>query len=372
MEDISDVLFLLLRLGLGTNIPGREDLSILQGINELQWKRIRDVSVCQGIAAIVFDGIQCVKDNCEGVIAIQNENPSMWDDFIMDWKNELVEQAYENGNLQQMVVLYDFQSKCATAGIRMMLMKGLAMGTFYPNQKHRCPGDIDCYLFGDYERGNKIAETFAAVVNDDWYKHSQICYMGELIENHKFFVHTREGEEMKELNHILCKTLENVEFERLPGTQVLLPPPMFNALFLTYHALAHFLEEGLRLKQLLDWAMFLKKDQDRVNWEDFYQICQRFHLRRFADIVTDFAVHYLGVEVKNRNISTNSPYTKRVLSSTLNDNNYVFSTNKGKWCKRWLIVSNMFRHRWKYRLIYDRSILKQLYCFFIGYIFKNE
>ena len=48
--------------------------------------------------------------------------------------------------------------------------------------------------------------------------------------------------------------------ETLPRTDVLLPPPIFNAIFLTYHAQAHFLEEGLRLKQLLDWAMFLKRD----------------------------------------------------------------------------------------------------------------
>ena len=254
----------------------------------------------------------------------------------------------------------------------MMLMKGMAMGTYYPIPNHRAAGDIDCYLFADYARGNTLACDWADKVDEGWYKHSQIRYRGELIENHQYFVHTREGRSSKALEQILVRHLQGTEFEKLPGTDVLLPPPMFNALFLTYHALTHFLEEGLRLKQLLDWAMFLRKDADKLDWPVFYEICDRYHMRRFADLATDMAVRLFGVQLGNLPISSDSSYTEKVLKSTLYDKDYVFSSGQGGWANRWHIVKNLIKYRWKFHQIYQHSVLRQLWYYATGFILKTE
>lgn len=163
-----------------------------------------------------------------------------------------------------------------------------------------------------------------------------------------------------------------MKFETLLGTGVLIPPPMFNALFLTYHAQAHFLEEGLKLMQLLDWAMFLKRDADKIDWQEFYAICDKYHLRSFAEVATDIAVHYLGVKLDNPQIVIESPYTVKVIHSALYDKDYVFSSGQSGWANRWHIVKNLFKYRWKYSEIYQQSIIKQLYYFAIGFVFKTE
>lgn len=124
-----------------------------------------------------------------------------------------------------MVVADKVQRFWSEAGIRMMLMKGLAIGSYYPEPKHRCPGDIDCYLFEDYAKGNEVAKEWADKVDEGWYKHSVIAYGGQTIENHQYFVHTREGKNSKRLNQALCDTLKDVQFETLPGAGVLLPLP---------------------------------------------------------------------------------------------------------------------------------------------------
>ena len=80
-----------------------------------------------------------------------------------------------------------------------MVMKGQANSLMYPHPEHRSPGDIDCYLFENYQLGNIIAKKEGAIVDEGWYKHSQISYKGELFENHLFFVHTREGKRSKRL-----------------------------------------------------------------------------------------------------------------------------------------------------------------------------
>ena len=363
-------LFMLLRLGLGISTPEKEDISILQGFTQAEWKAIEEMAQSQGIAGIVLDGLAALKayegTNKAGVVLPEKK-------FMIQWIGQVL-QNYEARNMQQLLVIDSVQKEWAKEGIRTMIMKGQAMGTYYPEPKHRSPGDIDCYLFGDYAKGNEVAKTFADSVDEGWYKHSQIFFGGQMLENHQYFVHTREGKSSKELNQVLVDQLrgEQYEFDVLPTTSVLLPPPMFNALFLTYHAMMHFLEEGLRLKQILDWAMFLKRDANKMDWTEFYRQCHKFHLRRFADVMTDIAVHCLGVGLDNPAVGCSSPYTKRVLKSTFYDEDYVFSSGQGGWTHRWHIVRNLWKYRWKYHKIYQHSILRQLWFYATGYIFKTE
>lgn len=359
-------LFALLRLGLGNSEAEKENLSDLIMLPAAQWARIGDVAQEQGVLGMVLDGIDRLEATGYGATRELSK------ELKLEWIGSML-QGYESRNQHQLSVINDLQKKWAEAGLRMMVMKGQAMGTYYPVPKHRAPGDIDCYLFDGYAKGNEAAKVWADKVDEGWYKHSVISYKGETIENHQFFVHTREGKRSKKLNELLIKQVNSERLSVIEGTDVLLPPVMFNAVFLTYHAMAHFLEEGLRLKQILDWAMFLKKDGDKVDWEEFYKICDKFHFRRFADVMTDIAVRYLGVDISGFKVQVSeSPYTDKVLQSTFNDKDYVFGSGQSGWANRWHIVRNLFKYRWKYHEIYQHSIIWQLWWYAVGYVFKTE
>lgn len=358
-------LFALLRLGLGNTTPEKENLSDFTMMPAEQWARLGVVAQEQGVLGVVLDGIDRLEANGYGTTReLSKERKLVWIGEVLN--------GYEARNQHQLVVISDIRKKWAEAGLRMMVMKGQAMGTYYPKPNHRAPGDIDCFLFEGYAKGNEHAKTFADKVDEGWYKHSVINHMGETIENHQYFVHTREGKSSKQLNQILVDMLNEVTFEKLPGTGALLPPPMFNALFLTYHALAHFLEEGLRLKQILDWAMFLKKDADKVNWKEFYCLCDRFHFTRFANVMNDIAVHYLGIKIENKEILAISPYAEKVIHSTFCDKDYIFASGLSGWSNRWHIIRNLFKYHWKYKDIYQHSILRQMWYYVWGYLFKTE
>ena len=360
-----NALFALLRLGLGNSEPEKENLSDFIMLPASHWARLGEMAQEQGVLGVMLDGIDRLEAIGYGATRELSKEQKL------EWIGNVLK-SYETRNQHQLVVIADLQRRWAESGLRMMVMKGQAIGTLYPNPKHRAPGDIDCFLFDGYAKGNEAAKEWADSVDEHWYKHSVISYKGQTIENHQYFVHTREGKKSKKLNHTLCDTLKNVKFETLLGTGVLIPPPMFNALFLTYHAQAHFLEEGLKLKQLLDWAMFLKRDADKMDWQEFYAICDKYQLRRFAEVATDIAVHYLGVKLDNPQIVIESPYTVKVIHSTLYDKDYVFSSGQSGWANRWHIVKNLFKYRWKYSEIYQQSIIKQLYYFAIGFAFKTE
>lgn len=358
-------LFALLRLGLENTLPEQENLSDFIMLPAAHWTRLGEIAQEQGVLGVMLDGIDRLDAIGYGATReLSKEQKLEWIGNVLN--------GYEARNQHQIQVIDDLQKKWSENGLQMMVMKGQAMGTYYPNPKHRAPGDIDCYLFDGYAKGNETAKAWADKVDEGWYKHSVISYKGETIENHQYFVHTREGKKSKFLNQVLVDTLKVDAFDHMPGTEVFLPPVLFNAVFLTYHALAHFLEEGLRLKQILDWALFLKRDGDKVDWSEYYRICDKFHFRRFADVMTDIAVHFLGVTLENSAITTTSPYTERVLQSTFNDKDYVFGSGQSGWANRWHIVKNLFKYRWKYKEIYQRSVIWQLWWYAVGYIFKSE
>jgi hypothetical protein len=265
----------------------------------------------------------------------------------------------------------DLAERWAQGGCRVMVMKGQANAVFYPHPDHRDVGDIDCYLFGHYVLGNAIAREAEAKVDERWYKHSVISYKGETFENHRFFVHTREGKRSKRLEEELEDALRLHSHQFTNHDSVLFPPVQWTAMFLTYHACAHFISEGLRLKQLLDWAMFLHKHQNEVDWSRFMDFCERFHLRRFADAATAICAEYLGVRITNLSIVKVSPYAERMLHSTLYDDDYVFATTTG-WRSRLHLLKNLWTYRWKYQDIYQMNPLRQLWYYFSGYLFKTE
>jgi len=375
-------LFALLRLGLGNTTIEEENLSDFIMLSKEQWARIGEMSRVQGVLGIVLDGVDQLEGSGYGTTRDLSASQKL------EWIGAVL--TIEQANQHQMAVMNEMAEKWTKEGCRVIVMKGQANGTMYPKPEHRNPGDIDCYFmpgsrfmvqdscFNDqqaeaYKLGNEIARELGAKVDESWYKHSVISYKGEIFENHQYFVHTREGRRSKLLQKELENALQVKEWQQFTNSDVLLPPVQWNAMFLTYHACSHFVSEGLRLKQILDWAMFLKSHQNDMNWPEFYAFCERNHLRRFADAMTAIAVNYLGIKVtQNSQITTESPYAEKILHNTLYEDDYVFSSGESSWKNRWHIVKNLFKYRWKYEEIYQQSVWKQLWWYTSGFALHTE
>ena len=357
-------LFSILRLGLDTSTIEKENLSDFILLSADKWGRFGEIARKQGVLGIMVDGIDKLENTRYGLTRELKANQKLM------WIGEVLQ--IEQRNQQQATVMNDLAEKWNQNEIRVMVMKGQSNGLFYPNPNHRNPGDIDCYLFENYALGNEIARKNGAIVDEGWYKHSQIHYKNEIFENHQYFVHTREGKRSKLLQKELSEALNTDKWEHFPNSCICLPPAQWNAMFLTYHACAHFITEGLRLKQVLDWAMFLQEEQNKVNWEQFYAFCDRHHLLRFANAITAMCVKYLGVQITNPDITTKSPYADKILHSALYDDDYIYGVGESRWGGRWHLVKSLFKYRWKYEEIYQQSVWKQLWWYFTGFLFHTE
>ena len=358
-------------MGIGLLKPEIIETSDFVGLSQKDWNSLRQMSDKQGVSAIVFDGLSQLVNSHGRTSICPNIDYGWWQQFILEWIG--ITEKTEQRNLQQLKVMEDLADKWTSGGCRVMVFKGQANAIMYPKAFYRSPGDIDCYLFENYAYGNEIARKEGAYVDEGWYKHSQIQYKSETFENHRFFVHTRDGKRGKRLEAELEEALKDSHsaFQSL-SKNVIISPPQWTAMFLTYHACAHFVSEGLRLKQVLDWAMFLQKYQGEIDWDKYNAFCERNHLKKFADAITELCANYLGVKILFDNIGMHSSYTEKIIKDILYSDDYVYSSGVGVWMCRWLVVKNLFKYRWKYEEIYEESIWVQLWYYIKGCLFHTE
>lgn len=353
------ILFRLIRIAIGT-----EGVDAPFEVSGVEWKGLYEMARKQGVLAVAFDGLM-------RVFEVDTEFAKSFPQQLkLRWINAMfsIEQRYNTS----CSVCAELAGKWAEQGVKTLCLKGMAFSIYYPEPSHRECGDFDCYLFDDYAKGNEIARELGAIVDEGMYKHSEMLYRKVMVENHRFIVAVRGGQKIKNLNTLLDDLARNEERKQLFDTKIEMPSPLFNAVFLNHHSLSHFLSEGIRVRHLLDWALFLKTEQKNIDWVRFFQICDEYDLRTFVDCMTALAVDMCGVEIDNEVITTISPYSAKVLDSMLNEDNAVFSQSVGPWRKRVMLVQNLFSSRWKYKAFSSQGVVAKFVSLLWGYLTHPE
>lgn len=374
MKDIVSIFFSLIRFGIGTEMSDKKKAEQFLSLSMTQWRNVISLADKQCVSAIAIDGMQRLYDIYGKKLKAVSETPTKWTQWVYECVGTMTQ--YEKMSQTQREIIRELSEIWAKDGIRMMVFKGQANASFYAVPGHRATGDIDCWLFGDADKGDSLLKEEGAIVDNKWYRHSKISFKGETIENHRVMSHTRGSKRKREMEEELRSMVHGEGLVVIEGCgKALMPSAQFNACFLTYHGLHHFLSEGLRMKQVLDWAMFLKAEQDKVDWKAYNDFCKRYKLDRFAAVMNYIAGRYLNVNIdSNQNDNEKvRELAEKVILSTLFDDNYLFNSGRSDWTVRWLLVKNMLtRDRWKYRDIAQESICKHLWENFRGFVSKEE
>ena len=359
---ICEELFILLRLGLELSTVEKEDISLFSCLNEEEWRGLMNTAQEQGVLGIALDGLSQL-----GTIDNLNNTHSPW---FFELIGGIL--ARENLNNHQIQVIGDLSKIWAKNDVKMLILKGQSNGLYYPNPLHRDCGDIDCYLLGEYEKGNDIIKDIGIVVDEDWEKHSKFGYKGETVENHQFFVQTLDKEWSKAINNDLFQILQEKVIEWVDGSEIFLPDAQFNALFLTYHAMDHFLMGNLKLKQIIDWAMFINKEKGIINWDKLNQTCHKYNLHNFLGIMNSIALTCLGVElVYGSIIETDIKVRKRFIQAVFYDKDFIWDNSAGRWHGRFHFFNHVLNNRWKYNIA-GRSTIKTLWFYISSYKERNH
>lgn len=246
MNNLTNTLLQLLRAALEPTVSPPS----IPRLTEEDWNRLFTLAAQHGVTALLFDTILRLPEQQQPSRALK-----------IRWA--LSSEAIEKRHAQQTRAAHELTTLFASHGVRTILLKGLGLSIYYPRPEHRECGDIDLWL-NDCDKGNRLIEELGIKINHDSEKHAVFHYKGVMVENHSHLLMPSHRRTERAIDDFLVGEAEN---SRLAPAGYYTPSPMFNALYLLRHMARHFGTEGINLRHLLDWGLFLRSEQSEIDFE---------------------------------------------------------------------------------------------------------
>ena len=231
---------------------------IPSSLKEVDWKELYAIAKKQCLVGVLFDGIK----------KLPAEHVGMEKELLLQWmaESQMLKKANVRLNDAAIHVSEWFRKK----GFRTCILKGQGNALMYPNPNSRTPGDIDIWVEG----GDKRVISFVRSISP----HEKACYHHIEFPSYKGVeveVHYRPS-------FLLCfwhnrklqKYYERVKEEQFShrvmlGEQgeIAIPMVEFNLIFQLTHIFSHLMNEGIGLRQLVDYYFVIC---------DFYKVYQNF------------------------------------------------------------------------------------------------
>ena len=242
--------FLRFSIGPKSEIPS--------SLKEADWKALYRIAQKQCLVGVLFDGIK----------KLPAEYVGMKKELLLQWmaESQMLEKANVRLNDAAIQVSEWFRKK----GFRTCILKGQGNALMYPNPYSRTPGDIDIWVEGEDKRVISFVRSISPHEKACYHHIGFPSYKGVEVEVHYrpsfllCFWHNRK----------LQKYYERVKEEQFShrvmlGKQgeIAIPTVEFNLIFQLTHIYAHLMNEGIGLRQLVDYYYVLC---------DFYKVYQNF------------------------------------------------------------------------------------------------
>lgn len=235
----------------------------------IDWDKLMDLSQEQGLIAWVWDGV------CK--LPPEQQPPRQ---YRINWGLS-AQEIWDRYELQKSV-LQEIVAICKNNQVKLMLLKGLALSDLFPNPHSRPSGDIDIYLFGDFEKGNKL---FSSGPCPETELHTSFEYRGVEIENHKIFVYNNSKVKGMVGEYLLDHTNDVVLSSQ--GYYTFSPLP--NLVYLLMHALNHvkYSSEAtiFSLKHIIDLGMFVRHNRAGLPPDRVFKIMKQLRLDKSFELI---------------------------------------------------------------------------------------
>lgn len=184
-----------------------------------------------------------------------------------------------------------------------ILVKGQGIAQCYEKPLWRACGDVDLLLSeSNYERAKELLCPLATDVETEYthFKHQGMTIDGWVVELHGT-LHSRLSKCVDRLIDEVQKDVfygGNVRSWDNSGTQVFLPSPDNDVIFVFTHILHHFFFEGIGLRQICDWCRLLWTYKDSLNHKLLESRIRKMGLMSEWKAFAAFAVKWLGMPVE--------------------------------------------------------------------------
>lgn len=296
-------------------------------------------------------------------------------DIIITWYG--VAEKSQRGYKKRIMVMENLAKVFKKAGLDVMFIKGATLAKYYPVPEWRMFSDIDFYLYGKYDEGLKVLKEIGVDFDERAHHHSTGSILDILLENHYDFV-DRVNHKCNLLIDDELKKLAVEEGKNYPFTfedmtidNAFCMSPTMNAIFLMRHMSTHFASETIPLRMLYDWALFLKKDSENVDWNKVLHIYEKSGMDCFAGMIQGILEEKFHVTIAECPIKPiMDATTERIWNSIIDS-----STNTKKGKPMLGVVKEaitFFRNRWKYKVAFPQESFWRLCLSFIWIHLKSR
>ena len=251
---------------------------------EIDWTSIKILAEQQGLSAILVDGIEKL---------LETQRPPK--DFLLQWIGEIL-QGYEYRYGSCKKAIGEMAGFYNSHGLKMMVLKGYACSLDWPRPEHRPCGDIDIWLFGKQKEADVVLAKEKGIKLDNSHHHHSVFYWRDfMVENHYDFINVYHHKSNVELEKVF-KALgqDDSHFVEVNGEKVYIPSPNLHALFLLKHMMNDFTSFSVSLRQLLDWAFYVKKYSKEIDWNWLMEVLEKYHMMEFFNTINAICVEELG------------------------------------------------------------------------------
>lgn len=294
------------------------DMSMV--VAKIDWRQLYTFASRQALLGFCFDGIErLTKEFSEEL----KQNP-MGRDLLMAWMGKA--QQIRRQNIKVNVVASKLYSMLREDGLRCCILKGQGNALMYPNAYSRNPGDIDVWVNASREDITEYAKRHFNLEDDIRFHHLETTMDGVPVELHFFpcsmnnpFYHARLQKWFKRNADLQCSNVVS-----LPDGigEIAIPTTVFNVIYQLTHLYHHFFDEGIGMRQIIDYYYVVNNDELLVIKDTLQKELKHLGLWKFARAVMYVLHETLGLSEEKMIAPMDEKRGKLLLAEILNGGNF--------------------------------------------------
>ena len=286
MIDISTVFAFLIYC-----IRDKEDMSKV--IAGMDWQMLYSFASKQALLGLCFDGIERLGEEYPEEL---RRNP-IGRELLMTWMGKAQQIRRQNRKVNAVVVkLFSMLKK---DGLRCCVLKGQGNALMYQNPYSRTPGDVDVWVNVNRKIIMEYASKKFELGDDIRLQHVETAMAGVPVELHFFpcsmnnpIYNTRLQKWFKRNADLQCSNVVS-----LPDGigEIAIPTTAFNVIYQLTHLYHHFFDEGIGMRQIIDYYYVVNNDELLVIRDTLQRELKYLGLWKFAGAVMYVLHEALGL-----------------------------------------------------------------------------
>ena len=251
------------------------------------WNQVLSEAKDQGVFLLFYARL---RDTI--VKKFDEENICKWDKMAVQFSYTSIINSFGHTKLHHLL---------QNNGIPYVIMKGQASAVYYPEPLLRSSGDIDFLIKPeDIDKTTKVLNesSYLENKNNTCEFHLVFHKMNESLEMHWEPSGIPDGKKGDLCRAYMADAISSAVLYTKENTCFYIPDRFHHGLIILLHIAHHIIEAGVGLRHLCDWAVFVNSISNEEFCVLFQDKLKKVGLWRFAQLLTQVSVRYLGCEYK--------------------------------------------------------------------------